>query len=90
MAEDENTMPATNAAENPDAVDSVGTDQQAAQAVLRKLRDAGFDGSDEKLAVALGRPVEEIAHLINGEEPIDDDIVMKARGIAAQRNVTVE
>ena len=86
MAENENT---TNAAENPDAVDSAGTDQAGAQAVLRKLRDAGFEGSDEKLAVALGRPVEEITQLINGEEPIDDDIVMKARGIAAQRNVEI-
>jgi len=89
MAEDENTMHATGAAQNPGAVDSAGTDQTAAQAVLRKLRDAGFEGSDEKLAVALGRPVEEIANLINGEEPIDDDIVMKARGIATQRNISI-
>lgn len=83
MAENENT----DAAHNPEAVDSAGTDQAGAQSVLRNLRDAGFEGSDEKLAVALGRPVEEITNLINGEEPIDDDIVMKARGIAAQRNI---
>ncbi len=87
MAEDETTMNPTDAAQNPDAVDSAGTDQAAAQSMLRTLRDDGFEGSDEKLALALGRPIEEITKLINGDEPIDDDIVMKARGIATQRNV---
>jgi len=89
MAENETTMNETDAAQNPDAVDSEGTDQAGAQAVLKKLRDDGFEGSDEKLALALGRPIEEITKLIGGDEPIDDDIVMKARGIATQRNVQI-
>jgi hypothetical protein len=51
------------------------------------LRDRAFDSSDEKLALALGRPTEEIESLIGGEEVIDDDLVMKARGIAQERGV---
>jgi hypothetical protein len=68
------------------AVDDRGTDQSEA-VILRHLRDRAFDSSDEKLALALGRPTEEIESLIGGEEVIDDDLVMKARGIAQERGV---
>lgn len=69
------------------AVDDRGTDQTEAVTILRNLRDRAFDSSDEKLALALGRPSEEIESLIGGEEVIDDDLVMKARGIAQTRGV---
>ncbi|HEY8410542.1 MAG TPA: hypothetical protein VIK76_04040, partial [Pyrinomonadaceae bacterium] len=59
-----------------------GTDQEQARQILTALRDRGFDGDNERLAVALGRSVEQIENLINGSETIDDDVVMKARGIA--------
>ncbi len=72
------------------AVDDRGTDQGAGRELLKKLRDRGFDGSDEKFALALGRPTEEVIAFINGSEPVDDDVVMKVRGIAQQRNVTIE
>lgn len=72
------------------AVDDRGTDQAQGRALLKKLRDAGFDSSDEKLAVALGRPVEEVAAWMEGAEPVDDDVVMKARGIAKERGITIE
>jgi hypothetical protein len=69
------------------AVDDRGTDQSEGVTILRSLRDGVFDSSDEKLALALGRPTEEIESLIGGEEVIDDDLVMKARGIAQERGV---
>ena len=69
------------------AVDDRGTDQPEAVTILRSLRDRAFDSGDEKLALALGRPTEEIQSLIAGEEVIDDDLVMKARGIAQERGV---
>ena len=71
-------------------VDDRGTGQEKAARILRNVRDRAFDASDEKLAVALGRPVEEVAGWNAGRELIDDDVVMKARGIAMHRGVHVE
>ena len=71
-------------------VDDRGTSQEKAARMLLKLRDRAFDASDEKLAVALGRPVEEIVGWNSGHELIDDDVVMKVRGIAMQRGVPIE
>ena len=73
-----------------EAVDDRGTNQAEGRAILRHLRDDGFEGSDEKLAVALGRPVEEVAAWTGGAEPVDDDVIMKARGIAKERGISVE
>jgi hypothetical protein len=70
-------------------VDDKGTDQAEAQEILLALRNGGFDGDNEKLAVALGRTIEQTAAMINGEETIDDDVVMKARGIAINRGIDV-
>jgi hypothetical protein len=58
--------------------------------MLLNLRDRAFEFSDEKLALALGRPVEEIEAWNAGVEIIDDDVVMKARGIAMNRGVHIE
>jgi hypothetical protein len=71
-------------------VDDRGTGQIEAAQMLRKLRDRAFEASDEKLALALGRPIEEVAAWHAGRELIDDDVVMKARGIAMNRGVHVE
>jgi hypothetical protein len=72
------------------AVDDRGTSQSEGRALIKRLRDAGFDQSDEKLAVALGRPIEEVEAWTSGSEPIDDDVVMKARGIAKERGIEIE
>jgi nitrogen fixation protein FixH len=85
---DQNT--GTEEARNSDAVDERGTNQTEGRAILKRLRDNGFDSSDEKLAVALGRPVEEVEAWTAGMEPVDDDVIMKARGIALQRGIEVE
>lgn len=76
--------------EETNQVDDQGTSEAEGRELLRKLRDAGFEGSDEKLALALGRPAEEVAELLSGDGPVDDDVVMKARGIAEQRSVEIE
>jgi hypothetical protein len=72
------------------AVDDQGTSEDEGREMLRRLRDAGFEGSDEKLALALGRPVEEVQGWMSGAEPVDDDVVMKARGIAKERGIEIE
>ncbi|HVG34812.1 MAG TPA: hypothetical protein VM911_17210 [Pyrinomonadaceae bacterium] len=72
------------------AVDDRGTNQEEGRALIKRLRDQGFEQSDEKLAVALGRPIEEVEAWTNGNEPIDDDVVMKARGIAKERGIEIE
>jgi len=72
--------------DNP-VIDDHGTDQVAALNILTHIRDAAFDSSDEKLALALGRPTEEIEAWTRGDEIIDGDVVMKARGLALERGI---
>lgn len=68
-------------------IDDQGTDQSEAANILRRIRDAAFESSDEKLALALGRPTDEIETLTTGSGVIDGDVVMKARQLAVQRGV---
>jgi hypothetical protein len=70
-------------------VDDKGTDQEEAKRMLTALRDRGFDGDNDKFAVVLGRSIEQVAAFIEGRETIDDDVVMKARGIALNRGIEV-
>ena len=72
------------------AVDDQGTTESEGRALLKHLRDAGFEGSEEKLAIALGRPLDEVQGWMGAAEPVDDDVVMKARGIAKERGVEIE
>jgi hypothetical protein len=71
-------------------VDDRGTNETEGRAILKKLRDNGFEGSDERLAIALGRPVGEVEGWTAGAEPVDDDVIMKARGIAKERGIDIE
>ena len=77
-------------AETKKAVDSEGTTEEQGREILRRLRDEGFDADDQKLAVALGRPVEEVQAWTSGAAPVDDDLVMKARGLAQERGIDLE
>jgi hypothetical protein len=70
-------------------VDTKSSEQSDAANTIRNLRDRAFDSSNEKLAVALGRPTEEIEAWAAGSETIDDDAVIKARGIALERGIEV-
>ena len=85
MAEAKNELENTG-----NALDDRGTDAAGGRALLRRLRDAGFESDDLKFSVALGRPVEEVEAWMNGAEPPDDDIIMKARGIAKERGIEIE
>lgn len=75
---------------NQNPLDERGTDNAAGLALLKRLRDEGFDSDNGKFAVVLGRPVEEVEAWMNGSEQLDDDIIMKARGIARERGIEVE
>ena len=86
MAEAKNELERTN--DNP--VDDRGTDAAGGLELLRRLRDGGFESDDVKFAVALGRPVEEVSAWMEGAEAPDDDIIMKARGIAQERGIKIE
>jgi hypothetical protein len=71
-------------------VDDKGTDQEEARRMLAALRDGGFEGNNEQFATALGRSTQQVQNWLEGTETIDDDVVMKARGIALHRGVEVE
>jgi hypothetical protein len=73
-----------------DSLDDQGTNQTEGRAIIKRLRDKAFEGNNEQLALALGRPVEEIEGWTGGAEPVDDDVLMKARGIAQKRGIEVE
>jgi hypothetical protein len=70
-------------------IDDQGTDQETAAAILTSLRDDAFDGSDEKLALALGRPAEEVTSSIDGSKTIDGDVLLKARNLAMERGIEI-
>ena len=71
-------------------VDDKGTDQEQAQHMIEALRDEGFNGYNEQVAKALGRTIEQVQGMIDGSETIDDDVIMKARGIALHRGIQIE
>lgn len=71
-------------------IDDQGTAPGEAAEILRDIRDAGFDSSDEKLALALGRPAEEIAGEIEGIRSVDGDELMKARKLAIERGIEIQ
>ena len=68
-------------------VDDKGTDQKEAKRMLMALRDRGFEGDNGKFATALGRSSEQVQGWLDGTETIDDDVVMKAKGIALNRGI---
>ena len=88
MTEAENAR--TTSESNEEVLDDRGTTAGAGLELLKRLRDTGFDADDGKLAMALGRPVEEVAAWMSGGQSPDDDIIMKARGIAKERGIELE
>lgn len=70
-------------------IDDRGTDQSEALQILTSIRDGAFDSSNEKLALALGRPTEEIEEWIEGAKTIDGDVVQKARALAIERGLEI-
>lgn len=60
-----------------------------ADEILELLYTGEFAEDVGKLALVLGRDRDEIERIINEGEPIDDDLEMKIRGIAQERNVEI-
>jgi len=71
-------------------IDDQGTDQSEASHILQQIRDVAFDHDNEKLALALGRPAEEIEAWTSGSGVIDGDVIMKARGLALNRGIEID
>ena len=71
-------------------VDAKGTTQKQAREMLSELRHKQFSDDTDKLALALGRDIDEIDELLDGEDIIDDDLAMKIRGLAQQRGANIE
>lgn len=71
------------------AIDSEGTTQAQAQSLLSDLCRNGFSGDAGAFALALGRETEEIENILDGEAEIDEDLLMKVRRIAEQRNIEI-
>jgi hypothetical protein len=90
MGRIEDGTPAVLAGELEPQIDDRGTHQAEASQMLKSIRDHAFDESDEKLALALGRPAEEIEEWTSGAGIIDGDVVMKARGLAIQRGIEID
>ncbi len=53
--------------------------------LLKKLKTQVFESSDEKLALAMGRPVSELEAWFSGTEQIDEDAQEKIHGLAQMR-----
>jgi len=88
MARIENEEASTgNASEH--LLDDLGTDQSEASQILKRIRDGAFEANDEKLALALGRPTEEIEEWTRGDGLIDGDVILKARTLAMQRGFEI-
>jgi hypothetical protein len=71
-------------------VDDNGTTQAEARKLLADFCRDGFENDIERAALVLGRPREELEDFLNGDEIIDDDFVMKLRGIAQERGIEIE
>ena len=74
---------------NNNIVDDAGTDQDQARDILQAFCNNGFDGDMEKAGLALGRPAGELNEMLDGDTAVDDDLVMKARGIANERGFNI-
>lgn len=71
-------------------LDEQKTTPDEARKIMLNLRDNGFDGSDGELGLALGLTTEETHKILNGELEISNDLLMKIRGIAEERNISIE
>ena len=65
------------------------TSPEESREMLQAFCENGFDGSIEATALALGRDDDEIGEFLTGENEVDDDLLMKIRGIAQQRHIDI-
>ena len=74
---------------NENVIDEAGTNPTEAREILEKLNDSEAFENIEELALALGRDVKEIQDILDEKETMDEDLLMKARGIAQQRDIEI-
>lgn len=67
-----------------DAAQAEANDSPESLEILRRLKTEVFDSDNEKLALAMGRPSEEIQAWLDGAE-IDEDAQEKIHGLAQMR-----
>ena len=75
--------------------EATGTQEQQignpdSREALRRFCEAGFNGHLENAALALGRPADMLQQMLNGEAEIDEDLDMKMRGIAKERDLPID
>ena len=71
-------------------VDNKGTTQTEARNLLANFCRDGFKDDLDEAGLVLGRPREELEDHIYGDKDIDDDLIMKIRGIAQERGLEIE
>ncbi len=64
--------------------DEFTVDETESREHLKRLKTEVFGSDDQQVALAMGRPVEEITEWLGGGE-IDEDAQMKINGIAKER-----
>lgn len=57
--------------------------------LLKSYLTVGFRSDIDAAALSLGHEPEELRAMIDGETPVDDDLEMKMRGIAQERNFAI-
>ncbi|MGI8811558.1 MAG: hypothetical protein ACR2IH_03405 [Pyrinomonadaceae bacterium] len=62
---------------------------ESGKAILDAILTQGFDGDIHRLGIVLGRPNEELNQFLTGEQVVDEDLIMKMRGIADQRGIDI-
>ncbi len=72
------------------ALDERGTTQEEGREMLRQFCENGFDGSAAAAALVLGRPPAEIESILDGDDLMDDSLMMKLRGVASERGIEIE
>ena len=72
------------------SIDDRGNNQERGREILKNFIDRGFNGNLEAAGTALGWPTDKLRQHADGELTLDDDLVMKMRGIANERDFTIE
>lgn len=72
------------------AASNENTDQMNARQLLHTFCENGFDGSINACALVLGRDSGELGNMLHEGAVIDEDLVMKLRGIAEERGIDLE
>ncbi len=67
-----------------------GSNQAEVGQMLVSLSLDDFDSGIDNLAFALGRTADEIDAMLEGRQPIDEDLAIKIRGIACDRYVRAD